>query len=114
MKSTPHWVLVREIKDAYNHRLRLVGYARQHGLKPAARRTVRKWLRRYQQEGPSGLVGRSRAPHRQARQTPRELEHQVVALRRQLSTFWKPEFSLQTTLRDLYFYWKDNLRRQNR
>jgi transposase-like protein len=65
--------LVREMKNAYNHRLRLVESARQRGLKPTARLftttvpTVRKWLRRFQQHGPSGLLERSRAPHRQAR-----------------------------------------------
>jgi hypothetical protein len=47
--------LVREMKDAYNHRLRLVQSARQMGIKPTARLfsttvpTVRKWLRRFQQ-----------------------------------------------------------------
>ena len=85
--------LVREMKDAYNHRLRLVDYARQHGIKAAARAfqaalpTVRKWLRRYQKDGPSGLQELSRAPHRQARQTGPELEQRVVELRRALPTF---------------------------
>ena len=47
--------LVREMKNAYNHRLRLVESARQRGIKPTARLfattepTVRKWFRRYQQ-----------------------------------------------------------------
>src|SRR5208283_5072685 len=85
--------LVREMKNAYNHRLRLVENAKQRGIKPTARLfattvpTVRKWLRRFQQHGPSGLAERSRAPHRQARQTSPELEQQVVALRQQLPTF---------------------------
>ena len=53
--------LVREMKNAYNHRLRLVESAKQRGIKPTALLftttvpTVRKWLRRYQQRGPSGL-----------------------------------------------------------
>jgi helix-turn-helix protein len=57
--------LVREMRDAYNHRLRLVQSARQIGVKPTARLfittvpTVRKWLRRYQQQGPSGLCEHS-------------------------------------------------------
>ena len=61
--------LVREMKNAYNHRLRLVAHARQHGIKATARLfqttvpTVRKWLRRYHQQGPSGFLERSRAPH---------------------------------------------------
>jgi hypothetical protein len=43
------------MKSAYNHRLRLVAHARQHGIKPTARLfqttvpTVRKWLRRVPQ-----------------------------------------------------------------
>src|SRR3990172_3558027 len=92
----PYYDLVREMRDAYNHRLRLVESARQRGLKPTARLfattvpTVRKWLRRYQQHGPPGLVERSRAPHRQPRQTSPEIEQQVVALRQQLPTFPPP------------------------
>jgi transposase len=49
--------------------------------------TVRKWLRRYQEQGPWGLLERSRAPHHRPRKTPAELESQVVALRQQLSSF---------------------------
>ena len=53
--SARHFDLLREMKDAYNHRLRLVESAKQRGLKPTARLfattvpTVRKWLRRFQQ-----------------------------------------------------------------
>ena len=89
----PYFDLIREMKDAYNHRLRLVDAARQNGIKAAARLfqttvpTVRKWLRRYQQHGLSGLQERSRAPHRQARRTGPELEQRALELRRRLPTF---------------------------
>src|SRR3989337_293536 len=89
----PYFELIREMRDAYNHRLRLVAHARQHGIKATARLfqttvpTVRKWLRRYQQQGPSGLVEQSRAPHHPAGKTPPDVEQQVVDLRRQLPTF---------------------------
>src|SRR5712691_5620200 len=85
--------LIREMRDAYNHRLRLVESARQRGIKPTARQfaatvpTVRKWLRRYQQHGPAGLVELSRAPHHQPRKTSPEIEHDVVELRKTLPTF---------------------------
>jgi Helix-turn-helix domain len=85
--SAPYFTLVPEMKDAYNHRLRLVHSARQRGIKPTARLfqttvlTVRKWLRRYQRQGPSGLSGLSRAPHHQPGKTPLALEQQAVALR---------------------------------
>ncbi len=45
------------VKNALNHRLRLVSFARQQGIKAAARAfqstvpTVRKWLRRYEATG---------------------------------------------------------------
>jgi transposase len=116
MEATPYWSLIREMRNPYNHRLRLVAYARQNGLKAAARlfqttrRTVRKWLRRYQAQGPSGLVERSRAPHRQPRQTPPALEQQVVALRRQLPTFGARrlirEFDLPLSHRALERIWR--------
>ncbi len=90
--TAPYFSLIREMRDAYNHRLRLVESARHRGIKPTARLfqttvpTVRKWLRRYQQQGPSGLVEQSPAPPRQPRKTSPEIERQVVELRQQLPT----------------------------
>jgi Helix-turn-helix domain len=69
MPAARHFDLVREMRDAFNHRLRLVHYARREGIKPMARAfattvpTVRKRLRRYQQLGLSGLREHSRAQH---------------------------------------------------
>jgi hypothetical protein len=37
MDAAPYFDLVREMRDPYNHRLRLVQFARQHGIKPTAR-----------------------------------------------------------------------------
>jgi len=85
--------LVREMKNPFHHRLRLVESARQRGIKPTARLfattvpTVRKWLRRFQQRGLSGLLSLSRAPHQQARKTPPFLERQLVQWRQALPTF---------------------------
>jgi transposase len=111
-----YYDLVREMRDAYNHRLRLVQFARQHGIKPAARAfattvpTVRKWLRRYQQQGPSGLLPQSRAPHRQPRKTAPEIERQVIELRQQLPTFGARrlirEFELPLSHRALERIWR--------
>jgi integrase/transposase-like protein len=78
MKTDRHWL----------HQ-KLVGHARQHGIKDAARvfgcsrNTVRKWWRRYQPGKPSSLAERSRRPHRCPHQTPSPLEGVVVRLRRQ-------------------------------
>ena len=43
---------------------------------------VRKWLRRYREEGEEGLRDRSRRPHHSPRQTPPEVEQQVLEARR--------------------------------
>jgi hypothetical protein len=73
MIAARYFDLVREMKDnAYNYRLRLVESARQRGLKPTAKLfattvpTVRKWLRRFQQHGPCGLLARPGACHHQS------------------------------------------------
>lgn len=43
-----------------------------------SRQVVRKWLRRFQQEGQARLQDRSRRPHHSPRQTPAEIERQVL------------------------------------
>jgi transposase len=85
--------LVREMKNPYNHRLRLVESAKQRGIKSTAQLfattvpTVRKWLRRYQQRGPSGLLDHSRARHHQSQKTPAAREAPLIELRKTLPTF---------------------------
>ena len=90
--------------------------ARQCGIKPTARLfqttvpTVRKWLRRYQQQGPRGLIEVSRAPHHQPGKTPAAIEQQVVALRQRLFTFGARrlirEFDLPLSHRALERIWR--------
>ena len=93
MAAACYYDLVREMRDAYNHRLRLVESARARGIKATARLfattvpTVRKWLRRFQQQGPSGLQEHSRAPHHQSLKTPPHLETPLLQLRQSLPTF---------------------------
>lgn len=49
-------------------------------------RTVRKWVKRFQAEGPDGLLDRASRPRRSPRATVRELGLAVLALRRQRLT----------------------------
>jgi transposase InsO family protein len=46
-------------------------------------KTVAKWVKRFEAEGPDGLADRSSRPHRLHRPTPAETVEQVIALRRQ-------------------------------
>ncbi len=85
--------VIRPMRNAFNYRLQLVTYARQQGIKAAARQfqttvpTVRKWLRRYLAQKLDGLQELSRAPHSCPHKITGELVERVVALRRRLPTF---------------------------
>jgi transposase-like protein len=47
-----------------------------------SRHVVRKWVRRFQEEGEEGLKDRSRRPHYSPRQTPPDIEEQVREARK--------------------------------
>ncbi len=47
-----------------------------------SRKTVYKWLKRYQAEGVSGLMDRSHAAHSCPHRTPAEVEEAIVKVRR--------------------------------
>ena len=49
-------------------------------------RTVRKWLRRFEQEGLAGLQDRSSRPHQLRQPTPQATVERIEALRRQRQT----------------------------
>jgi len=74
--------------DKFDLRLRMVRFAKAHGVKAAARaffttpKTVRKWLRRYAQEGLAGLNELPRIPESCPHKTPAPLAKKVVELRK--------------------------------
>ena len=80
----------------FNLRLQMVRRAEQVGISQTARefkttrRTVRKWIRRYREEGLRGLVDRSRAPKHIPHKTPEAIEREVIRLRKSHPT-WGPE-----------------------
>ena len=74
---------MREVKDKFWWRQKMVKYAQERGISEAAReyRTTRKmvrlWFYGYLKEGVKGLVDRSRAPHRIPHKTSKELEEKT-------------------------------------
>jgi transposase len=82
-------VRMRDKSGKYDLRLRMVKYAKQHGIKPAAKlfdttpKTIRKWLRRYEQERLAGLNELPRIPLSCPHKTTSGVERKVVALRKQ-------------------------------
>ena len=53
-------------------------YSETARLWHTSRHVVRKWVRRYQELGETGLRDRSRRPHHIPRQTPPQIEQQVL------------------------------------
>ena len=76
MASVSYCEILRDSKDPYCYRVKMVEYAINHGIKAAARycacsrNTVRKWLKRWKEEGPKGLRNRSRRPRNSPNKTP--------------------------------------------
>src|SRR5437868_237927 len=118
LTSVRYFDLVREMKNAVNHRLRLFESTNQRTIKPTARlfgttvTTVRKWLRRFQQRGPTGLMALPRARHHQFQKTPPTIEAQLVELRKTLPTFGSRrlirEFDLPISHRALECIWREH------
>lgn len=52
-----------------------------------SRKTVYKWVRRYQEQGAAGLDERSRAPHHCSHSVPEELAERIVAAKRTHPSF---------------------------
>ena len=82
----PYYDLVRESRVSEKLRLRMVRYAREHGVKPAARafgttpQTVRKWLGRFDGTLRS-LAERSRRPLTSPSRLSGEMEVRILAAR---------------------------------
>ncbi|WP_024325716.1 helix-turn-helix domain-containing protein, partial [Thioalkalivibrio sp. AKL19] len=68
------------VRLVIDHGLSLRATARGFGVDP---KTVQRWVQRFQEAGRAGLVDRSSRPRKQTRRTPRRIQRQVVALRRQ-------------------------------
>ena len=110
--------LSRDMRNPFNLRLSLASYARQHGIKAAARLfqttvpTVRKWLRRYQAAGLPGLQALSRAPHSCPHKIAGEREERILELRRQLPTCsaqrLRCEFDLPASPGAAYRIWRQH------
>lgn len=64
----------------------IVGLCREFGI---SRKTGYKWADRFRQEGPKGLLERSRARHSQSHQTPPEIQELLVTARKKHPS-WGP------------------------
>jgi len=83
-----YYQIMRNCKDKRAHRYQIVQYALIHGVKPTARvfgtspPVVRKWLKRFKEQGYAGLVDLSRRPHYSPRATPQDIKDRIVGLQK--------------------------------
>lgn len=112
-----YYTIMRQSKEPTYFRLELVRYARERGIKPAARafgttpKTVRKWLTRWQPGSLQGLQDHSRAPMAPARRIPPEFRDRVLALKRRLPSWGaariKRDFDLPLSDKAIRRCWRE-------
>lgn len=106
----------RASKDPKVFRYKLVNYAKEHGIKPAARafdttpKTVRKWLRRWEPGSMRGLSDRSRAPKNPQSYITQQQKEQVIKLKKLLPSFGaqriKENYNLSISEKSIRKIWK--------
>lgn len=81
--------IMRISKDKKQIRYQMVIYAKEHGVKPTARlyatgpKTIRKWLRRFEEDGYQALEDMSHKPHRSPNKTPPDTASRIIRLKRE-------------------------------
>jgi transposase len=121
-----YYPMLRRTTEPTYLRFELVRFAREHGVKPAARefgttpKTVRKWLRRWEPGSLRGLADRSRAPICPRRGITTGQRRRAVSLKRKLPSWgarrMKRDFALGLSEKALRRIWREEglLRRKRR
>ena len=112
----PYYELMRKSKDIKYLRHKMVLGAQEHGIKPTARlfntspKTVRKWLRRWKEQGWEGLSDHSRAPKKPFRRITPQQRKQAVDLKKELPSWGakriKRDYELKISDKALRRIWR--------
>lgn len=104
MCPVKYYTIMRQSKDPRLLRYEMVRYARDNGVKPAARafnatpKTVRKWFRRWQPGSLRGLEDQSKAPKSKGSGIDPDQRQKAIELKRKLKSWGglriKKEFNL--------------------
>jgi transposase len=82
-----YYQIIKDMSIKFNYRLRMVEYALKHDKSQAAkeykttRKTVRKWVERFEQEGLGGLKDKKKAPKHIPHKLKLEDEARIIQLR---------------------------------
>ncbi len=83
-----YYQIMRNCTDKKQHRYQMVVRAERDGVKPTARefntsaKVVRKWRKRYKEEGYNGLEDKSRRPLNMPRETSEKEKKEIIRLRK--------------------------------
>ena len=112
-----YYTNMRQSKDPRYLRLEMVRYAKDHGVKPAARafnttpKTVRKWLNRWQPGTLRGLEDQSRAPKSEKSKIDPRQKEKAITLKKKLKSWGalriKREFDLKISEKAIRKIWKE-------
>jgi len=103
MRPYAYYTVMRQSQDPRFLRLRMALYAREHGVKPAARafkvtpKTIRKWLKRFDGKIAS-LDAHSRAPVKRPRKLGQVAQAKIIAAKRQAPRFSARRLKLEFEL----------------
>ena len=107
MYPVGYYSMIRSKSHKFDMRVHLVRFAMEKGIRAAqrtfscSRNTVRKWLRRFEAEGPVGLKEKSRAPGSCPHKTCAQVEREVLRRRRQVrfgAARLKREFGIKASV----------------
>jgi transposase len=112
-----YYTIMRQSKDPRLHRYEMVRYARQYGVKPAARvfhttaKTVRKWRDRWQPGSLKGLEDQSKAPKSQHSKIDPWQRQKAIKLKKQLKSWGaeriKRQFDLTISAKAIRKIWHE-------
>ena len=95
MCPVTYYQLMREVKDKKQQRYQMVMYAKEHGIKPAARaydtvpKTVRKWAHRFKASGYGALGDLSSRPKHSPKALSQEESNLILS-----GNSWKYLFAI--------------------
>jgi len=117
MCPVKYYTIMRQSKDPRWLRYEMVRYARDNGVKPAARafnttpKTVRKWLKRWQPGSLRGLEDQSKAPQSKGSGINPDQRQKAIELKRKLKSWGalriKREFNLIISEKAIRKIWKE-------
>ena len=126
MCPVKYYTIMRQSKDPRLLRYEMVRYARDKGIKPAARafdttpKTVRKWFKRWQPGSLRGLEDQSKAPKNKKSGINPDQRQKAIQLKRKLKSWGaqriKRDFSLTISDKAIRKIWKEEglLKRKRR